>query len=104
MATMQKERLRPLTEAERREMVAITKASSERVDRVKRATALVAVGEGRAFGAAAEGAGYRSPHAVAYLGWRFNRLGLAALEIASGRGRRPTYDATARGRIVATAQ
>ena len=104
MATMQKERLRPLTEAERRELVAITKASSERVDRVKRATALLAVGEGRAFGAAAETAVYRSPQAVTYLVRRFNRLGLAALEIASGRGRRPTYDAAARGRIVATAQ
>ena len=32
MATMQKERLRPLTEGERRELAAITKASSERVD------------------------------------------------------------------------
>src|ERR687883_549269 len=55
MATMQKERLRPLTEAERRELVAITKASSERVDRVTRATALLAVAKGQAFGAAAAG-------------------------------------------------
>ncbi len=31
-------------------------------------------------------------------------MGLAALSIASGRGRRPTYDASARTRIVATAQ
>jgi transposase len=104
MATMQRERLRPLTEAERRELVAITKASSERVDRVKRATALLAVAEGQAFGAAAEAAGYRSPQAVTYLVRRFNRAGLGALEIAAGRGRRPTYDAAARGRIVATAQ
>src|SRR5438094_1513581 len=38
------------------------------------------------------------------VGRRFHRRGLAALSIAAGRGRRPTYDAAARGRIVATAQ
>jgi transposase len=104
MATMQKERMRPLTAAEQCELNATVKASSERVDRVKRATALLAVAEGQTFGAAAEAAGYRSPQAVTYLVRRFNRLGLGALVIASGRGRRPTYDAVARARIVATAQ
>jgi len=104
MATMQKERLRPLTIAEQRELMAITKAGSERVDRVRRATALLAVAGGRPFSAAARVAGYRSPQAVTYLVRRFNRVGLAALEIAGGRGRRPTYDASARARIVATAQ
>jgi transposase len=104
MATMQKERLRPLTEAERRELETLVRASSERVDRVKRATALLAVAGGQTFGAAAEAAGYQSPQAITYLVRRFNRVGLAVLEIAGGRGRRPTYDATARARIVATAQ
>jgi transposase len=103
MATMQKERLRPLTIAEQREMKRIVKASSERVDRVQRATALLAVAAGKTFAAAAEAAGYRSPQAVTYLVRRFNQVGLEALEIAAGRGRRPTYDAVARGRIVATA-
>ena len=101
---MQKERLRPLTIAEQREMKRIVKASSERVDRVQRATALLAVAGGQTFAAAAEGAGYRSPQAVTYLVRRFNQVGLDALEIAVGRGRRPTYDAVARARIVATAQ
>src|SRR5215207_1261458 len=104
MATMQKERLRPLTMAERRELEAIVKASSERVDRVKRATALLAVAGGEGFAAAAQTAGYRSPQAVTYLVRRFDQVGLGALEIAGGRGRRPTYDAAARARIVATAQ
>ncbi len=90
MATMQKERLRPLTETERRELGLLVKASSERVDRVQRATALLAVARCEPFSAAAEAAGYRSPGAVAYLVRRFNRGGLAALEIATGRGRRPT--------------
>jgi transposase len=104
MATMQKERLRPLTLAEQRELKAIRKASSERVDRVQRATALLAVAEGQSFSAAARAAGYRSPQAVTYLVRRFNQVGLAALEIAAGRGRHPTYDGAARARIVATAQ
>src|SRR3954453_10918436 len=101
MVTMQKERLRPLTIAEQRELETIVKASSERVDRVKRATALLAVADGRSFSAAARTAGYQSPQAVTYLVRRFNRVGMVALEIAAGRGRRPTYDALARARIVA---
>jgi len=104
MATMQKERLRPLTIGEQRELKTIVKASSERVDRVKRATALLAVAGGQSFSAAAQAAGHRSPQAVTYLVRRFNQVGLEALEIAAGRGRRPTYDAVARARIVATAQ
>jgi transposase len=104
MGTIQKERLRPLTIGEQRELRQITKASSERVDRVQRATALLAVAGGESFSAAARLAGYRSPGAVTYLVRRFNRTGLGALRIAGGRGRRPTYDAVARARIVATAQ
>jgi transposase len=41
---------------------------------------------------------------VADLVARFNRRGLAALHIATGRGRRATYSASERARIVATAQ
>ena len=104
MATMQKERLRPLTIVEQRELKAIVKASSERVDRVKRATAVLAVAGGQSFSAATRAAGYRSPQAVTYLVRRFTRVGRGALGIAAGRGRRPTYDASARARIVATAQ
>src|SRR5256885_4471778 len=95
MATMQKERLRPPTIAEQRELKRIVKASSERVDRVQRATALLAVAGGLTFAAAAEAAGYRSPQGVTYLGRRFNQAGLEGLEIAAGRGRRPAYDAVA---------
>jgi transposase len=104
MATMQKERLRPLTLAEQRELKATSKASSERLDRVKRATALLTVAGGQSFASSARVAGYGSPQAVTYLVRRFNREGLGALRIAAGRGRRPTYDAAARARIVATAQ
>jgi transposase len=104
MAAMKKERLRPLTIAEQGELEAVVKASSERVDRVQRATALLAVAGGETFSAAARAAGYRSPGAVTYLVRRFHRAGPGALGIASGRGRRPTYGAAARAQIVATAQ
>lgn len=104
MVAMQKERLRPLTEVEQCELRTIAKASSERVDRVKRATALLAVADGETFASAARAGGYRSIGAVTYLVRRFNRGGLGALGIAAGRGRRPTYGATARAQIVATAQ
>jgi transposase len=104
MATMQQERLRPLTVAEQRELTTITKASSERPDRVRRAAALLAVARGRGFLPAAREAGLRSGTTVSNLARRFNRVGLAALRIAAGRGRRPTYDPAARARIVATAQ
>jgi transposase len=104
METLQKERLRPLTLGERRELGQITKASSARVDRVRRAMALLAVAGGHSFAAAARAAGFRSVGAVTYLVRRFNREGLGALRIAAGRGRRASYDAAARARIVATAQ
>ena len=104
MATPQKEPLRAISAAERAALERLVQASSERVDRVRRATALLAVAAGRPYAQAARQAGFRSGTAVAELVARFNRRGLAALAIAPGRGRKPTYDATARARIVATAQ
>ena len=104
MATPQKEPLRAVSAEEQATLARIAQASSERVDRVRRATALLAVAQGQPFAQAARQAGFRSGTAVAELVARFNRQGLAALAIAPGRGRKPTYDATARARIVATAQ
>ncbi len=104
MATPQKEQLRDLAETERAALRCMVQASSERVDRVRRAKALLTVAGGASFAAAARDAGLRSGTTVAHLVVRFNRQGLAALSIASGRGRRPTYDASARTRIAATAQ
>src|SRR4051794_10562879 len=101
---MQKERLRPLMIAEQRELKRITKASSERFDRVKRATAVLAVAGGQSFSAAARGGGVQRPGAGTYLGRGFNQGGRGGPKIGAGRGRRPTYDALARARIVATAQ
>jgi transposase len=104
MATPQKEPLRPLTAEELAALQRVTKASSERVDRVRRAVALLAVSQGRSFRQAAHEAGFCSGTTVAELVGRFNLHGLAALTIAGGRGRKSTYDPKARAQIVATAQ
>jgi transposase len=104
MATPQQDPLRPLTGAEQAALARLAGASSERVDRVRRAAALLAVARGKPFVRAARTAGFRSGTAVANLVGRFNRHGLGALDLAAGRGRRPTYDRAARARIVATAQ
>jgi transposase len=104
MAGTQKEALRALTALEQQEMEGISRASSERVDRVRRARALLAVARGQSFRQAAHLVGLRSHTSVANLVARFNRRGLAALSIAAGRGRKPTYDTAARAQIVATAQ
>ena len=82
----------------------LSRASSERLDRVQRATVLVAVAEGQSYEQAAAQAGWQAGASVRHLVRRFNQRGLAALRIAPGRGRRPTYNPAARARIVACAQ
>jgi transposase len=104
MGTPQKEPLRAVTAAERSVLEGVMKASSQRVDRVRRAVALLAVAAGKGFAPAARQAGLHSGSTVAALVGRFNRGGLAALSIAPGRGRKQTYDKEARSQIVATAQ
>ena len=76
------------------------KATSERVDVVKRAQAILAVGAGKPYTQAAEEAGYKSGDSVSHLVERFNQQGLAALLIASGRGRKASYTPEDRARIV----
>ncbi len=104
MARALKEPLRLLTADEQTTLARVCQATSERVERVQRATALLAVSDGATFTAAAAQAGYRSTSAVTALVRRFNRRGLAVLTIATGRGRKRIYGPTARAQIVATAQ
>jgi len=98
------ETLRPLSADEQAALRRIAQARYERVDRVGRAVALLAVAAGRTYTEAARQAGWRSHTGVAKLVHRFNQRGLAALDIAAGRGRRPTYPLAARTRIVRVAQ
>jgi len=104
MSTPQRDPLRRLTRAERAALQRIANSTSERVDQVRRATALLAVARTGVFIHAAQEAGLRSGTTVADLVARFNRHGLAAVRIASGRGRRPIDSLSARTQIVATAQ
>lgn len=96
--------LRAMTSEEERAVQRTAKASSERVDVVKRAHALLAVQAGQSYTQAAHTAGYKSGDSVSQLVERFNQLGLAVLHIASGRGRRVQYSAAQRERIVAELQ
>src|SRR5258707_11696143 len=99
MGARQKQGLRPLSEAERDELQRIAKASSERVDTVKRAKALLAVTGGKTFIQAGVSAGL-SHEGVSQLVERFNQRGLAVLVIARRRGRKPTYEAEGRARVL----
>src|SRR5260221_12031762 len=92
--------LRPLTPQEATTLQRLVKATSERHDRRQRASALLAVAAGAPFGDAARQAGYREADSVSQLVARFNQHGLAALDIARGRGHPPTYGPAERARIL----
>ena len=92
--------LRTLTQEEEQALRRIVKATSERVDVVKRAKAILAVQAGNPYTEAAQEAGYKSGDSVSQLVERFNQLGLAALLIAPGRGRKETYTLEQRQRIM----
>ena len=104
MSKEQKPPLRALTLQEEQELHRITKATSERLDVVKRARALLCVQAGRPFTDAASEAGYKSGDSISQLVERFNQRGLEALLIAPGRGRKPIYTSEQRARIVAEVQ
>jgi transposase len=103
MGRPRKEELRELTEEERQELKRVAKASSERIDAVKRAKALLAVTTGATLTKASQEAGL-SREAVAQLVVRFNERGLAVLEIAAGRGRKATYTSEQRTEVLSELQ
>jgi transposase len=104
MAQPQKEPLRALSEQEKRELQRLVKASSERVDVMRRAKALLAVANGKPLTQAAHEAGLKSGKGVGQLVKRFNTHGLAALASAVGRGRKPTYTSEQHARMLAEVQ
>ncbi len=103
MGTPQKEPLRAFTRQEQQELQRVVKATSERVDVVKRATFLLGVAAGQSWSKASRQAGM-SRQAVGELVKRFNARGLTALEIAPGRGRKVTYPTAQRARMLAEVQ
>ena len=100
MARRQKDPLRPLTTDERTELERVSRADSERADRVAHAKALLAVADGAGLDDAARAAGRRSGRAVAHLVGRFNRVGLAALDRKHGGGPTIQYGAAEQERIL----
>jgi hypothetical protein len=100
MARRQKDPVRPLTTAERVVLERVSRAGSERADRVARAKALLAVADGASYTTAATVAGRRSGDGVAQLVARFNRCGLAALDARHAGGPAIQYGAAARERIL----
>src|SRR5258707_4642645 len=92
--------LRAMRREKGRPMRRTATATSERVDVVKRARALLGVRAGQSYTQAARAVGYKSGDSVSQLVERFNQQGLAALHIAGGRGRKVQYTATHRERIL----
>jgi transposase len=100
MTHSQKHPLRPLSAQEQQELQRIVKASSERKDVGRRATALLAVAASQSFPQAALVAGFAEARSVRELVERFNEHGLAAFSIAAGRGRKPTYTSAQQARML----
>ena len=71
---------------------------------MRRAKALLAVVAGQPFTEAAHEAGLKSGDGVGKLVKRFNAHGLAALSIAAGAGRKPTYTSEQQARILQEVQ
>lgn len=93
-----------LSEDQRTQLEAVVRARSERADVRERAVALLAVAEGASDEAEALRAGYAHGYTVGRLVRRFATRGLEALEIAAGRGRKPTYTLAQRQQILDTLQ
>ena len=94
-----KEGLRSFSKPEEQELQRVVKATSERVDSMRRAKALLAVAAGKSRTAAGQEAGL-SREGVTQVVKGFNQRGLDILSIATGRGRKPTYTSKQRARIV----
>ena len=93
--------LRPLTEAERAELLRIGQAPTESFRRHQRAVALLAVAAGQQLTQAAHLAGWRVHDTVTRLVRRFNASGLSALDDRPRSGRPRFYGPAERARIVA---
>jgi transposase len=104
MGKAQKHPLRAFTPPEEQELHRLAKATSERLDVVKRARALLAVRAGQPFTDAARETGYKSGESISQLVERFNQRGLSALLIAPGRGRKSSYTPEQKARIVQEVQ
>lgn len=100
MPRHQKDPLRLLTADEHAHLEHLSRSQTEPAAYVARAKALLAVADGHRFTEAARIAGRRSGDAVAQLVVRFNREGLAALELGHGGGQPKRYSQIEQERIL----
>ena len=100
MPRAQKDPLRRLTTAERRELGRLRRSLTAPAAEVTRAALILLVNDGHSYQDAARAVGRKSGDAVAHLVARFNHEGLAAVTPRHGGGRDPTYDTAARDRIL----
>lgn len=101
MSRHQKDPLRPLTTEERTVLERLSRAQSAPAVHVIRAKLLLAVADGMTYSDAARSVGRRSNDAVAVLVSRFNKEGLAALELRHSGGPAIEYGPVERERILA---
>ena len=104
MTRRQKDPLRPLTKAERRDLTRLSRCRNAPATEVTRATLLLAVAGGADYQAAARAVGRRSGDAVARLVARFNAEGLDAVRPRHAGGQPVRYDQRARQRILREAR
>ena len=104
MGRHQKRPLRPLTGEEKAELERVTTSDVDRVERMRRARALLAVANGQSFTEAARTARMRSSSGVSTIVRRFHQRGIAALDTLPGAGRHPTYSTEERELILAEVQ
>lgn len=97
-------RLRPLSEQERADLLAISGSRSESACVVAHAKQILAVANGDKFTVAAAKSGYKCGDLVARIVRRFNELGIEALFPRHGGGHAPIYGAADREKIVALAR
>ena len=100
MPRPQRDPLRRLTAAERRDLTRLRRSRTAPAAEVTRAALVLLVGDGHSYADAARAVGRRSGDAVAHLVARFNREGLTAVTPRHGGGRLPAYGEKARDRIL----
>ena len=100
MSYIRKDPLRPLTDDEREVLSRVARTSSERVDRVRRAKALLAVADGKSYVDAAREVGYELNDSVSRLVTKFNERGMGVLDRRHGGGPVKKYGESEKSRIL----
>jgi transposase len=100
MSYVYKDPLRPLSDDEREVLEKVSRASSERVDRARRAKALLAVADGKSYVDAAREVGYKLNDSVSRLVTKFNERGLEVLSRHHAGGPVKKYGESEKSRIL----